>query len=380
MTAPTTPPQGPAQGGPQGPQHFTPPPAAPVSQSSSRRNLVIASVLAGGGCLLVVLAIVVIVLVTVLRGGSAGGGDGSPSASASPEEQAKALATEYTDALVAGDAEQALALSTGEQIEDGQLLPVEAYAAALESAPVADVEIGAPVMDTGGLASGTVPLSFTVGGEPASMELSVHDFDDDGILELVGVGVNTSVPPGAESLGMTLNGAEIGAAEYLYLLPGGYELGLGAEHFAPESTDPLLVTDAGGLTDWPEATLTEEGLTAFRGAVQESVDACLAETSLAGGCGMGEVPAETSDGWASVDGTVERSISEETQRTIDTMEATGDYDEPTYVEGSGAVGTVSTTYECTKDGQTGICELVLGGGMSVPHVDMADPELPVTWS
>ena len=48
MTAPT-PPQGPAQGGPQGPQHFTPPPAEPVSQSSARKNLVIAGVLAGGG-------------------------------------------------------------------------------------------------------------------------------------------------------------------------------------------------------------------------------------------------------------------------------------------------------------------------------------------
>ena len=54
-------------------------------------------------------------------------------------------------------------------------------------------------------------------------------------------------------------------------------------------------------------------------------------------------------------------------------------DEPTYVEGT-SVGSVTTTIECTKDGQKGRCEMWLGGGMGIPNVDMADPELPVTWS
>ena len=66
-------------------------------------------------------------------------------------------------------------------------------------------------------------------------------------------------------------------------------------------------------------------------------------------------------------------------RTIEKMEATPRYDEPTFVEGE-HIGTVSTEMDCTKDGQQGICEMILGGGMSTPSVDMADPELPVTWS
>ena len=94
---------------------------------------------------------------------------------------------------------------------------------------------------------------------------------------------------------------------------------------------------------------------------------------------MTPVPTTSDDGWTMVENTVERSISEDTQRTIDTMEATPSSDEPTYVEGT-SVGSVTTTIECTKDGQKGRCEMWLGGGMGIPNVDMADPELPVTWS
>ncbi|WP_299303875.1 hypothetical protein [uncultured Brachybacterium sp.] len=87
---------------------------------------------------------------------------------------------------------------------------------------------------------------------------------------------------------------------------------------------------------------------------------------------MGAVPETSSDGWTMVEGMVKRSISEDTQRTLDTMEAAPSYDEPTDVQGS-SVGSVETTIDCTKDGQNGVCEMWLGGGMSIPHVDMADP-------
>jgi hypothetical protein len=62
------------------------------------------------------------------------------------------------------------------------------------------------------------------------------------------------------------------------------------------------------------------------------------------------------------------------------MEAAPVGDDPAAVEGSSAVGAVPTTLECTKDGQSGECEMISGGTISVPTVDMTDPELPVTWS
>jgi hypothetical protein len=393
MTAPSPPPQGPqwSQGpqgphgaqSPQGPTHFTPPPAQPVSQSSARSNLIIAGVLAGGGCLLVLLVVVALVAVFALRGGSGGGGGGggaeteSATPTASPEEQATALATEYTDALVAGDAETVLALVGAEELEDVQLLPAEAYAEALELAPVADVEIGAPVLEDGGLSDGIVPLSYTVGGESASTELSVHDYDDDGVLELTAAIPNTTAPDHADALSMTLNGAEVTAGQELLLLPGGYEVAFGLEHFAP---DPLLVTASEGPDGWPSPVLTESGLSAFRGAVQKAVDDCIAKTSLAAGCGMQALSDTSTDGWTAVDGTVSRTLTDEAREAIEAMEAAPVGDDPAAVEGSSAVGAVPTTLECTKDGQSGECEMISGGTISVPTVDMTDPELPVTWS
>ncbi|GAA4526535.1 hypothetical protein GCM10023160_21310 [Brachybacterium paraconglomeratum] len=321
-----------------------------------------------------------LVIVLVVRGvGGAGGGGAEPSAAdLTPEEQSTALVTDYFAALSAGDAVTSLELLPPMDEADGVLLPVEAYSTALERAPVSDVVVGTPELD-GGLISGTVPVTFTVGGVSVSDEYSVHDYDDDGVIELTSTSSNPVGAYGLSGLGMTLNGVEVTDGQSLYLLPGGYEVAYSLELFAPSSTDPVIIGEHFVSPEWPEPQLTEEGLTAFRGAVQTAVDGCLAQTTLEAGCGTDTLPASTDDGWTLTEGTVRRTLPEDTQRTIDTMETTSSYDEPTYVEGE-VVGSLDTEMDCTKDGQAGVCEMWLGGGMSVPHVDMADPELPVTWS
>lgn len=374
MTMPSpTPPPGSGPPGPQG--HFTPPPAEPVSQSSSRRNLLIAGILGGGGCLLVLLVVIALVIFFAVRGGGgAGEGAGEPT----PEEQMTAVVADYMDALAAGDAATALEIAPPLDESAVQLAP-EAYTAALEAAPVAEVVIGAPVLDPDSEHSGTVGVDFTVGGEPVTHEFEPHDSDGDGTWTLYGLESDTGVQGTLNGLGFTLNGAPVEDEQHIVLLPGAYTPALSLEHFALSSDEPVLVTDEITGLDELEPSLTDDGLTAFRGAVQTSVDDCIAQTTLEGGCGMGTVPATTSDGWAVTEDSVRRSLPEDTQRNIDTMEATSSYDEPTYVEGE-VVGTVDTEMDCTKDGQAGICEMWLGGGMPIPHVDMADPELPVTWS
>ena len=365
---------------PMPPEHFSPPPAEPASKSSSRRNLIIAGVLGGGGCLLVILVVVALIIVFALRGGgTGGGGEETGTEDLPPEEQATALVTDYFDALAAGDAETALELNPVNEDTGASPLPVEAYTAALEAAPITGVEIGTPVIDDGGLAEGEVPVTFTVGEETVSDTYGVHDYDDDGVMELISGHMTTQVPESLDGLGLTVNGAEVTVGEPVALLPGGYEVAFGAEHFTPTSSDPLLVGELAGSLEWPEAKLTEDGLKAFRGAVDDAVQACLKQTTLEAGCGMRAVPKKSDDGWTMVEDTVKRSITEDTQRTIDTMEPTPSYDEPTYVEGT-SIGSVKTTIECTKDGQKGTCEMWMGGGMGTPNVDMADPKLPVTWS
>lgn len=352
----------------------------PQQPPQKRTGRIIAAVVGGLGCLFVLLVAVVLIIVFAVRGGGGGsaGGEETTTPDASPEEQATALVTEYMEALAAGEAGTALELKPVYDEEEGSLLPIEAYEKALELAPVADVEVGELEVIASEPFEGEVPVSFTVGGESIEDVFPVDDYDGDGVVELQGSIATTAAGDQAEALGTTLNGAEIADGQPVYLMPGGYELAYGAEHFAPESDEPQLVGAQDGDFEWPEATLTEDGLGVFRGAVQEAVDACLEKDTLEGGCGMGEVPEKSSDGWTMKDGTVKRSITEETQRAIDTMEATPSYDEPTYVRGE-SVGSVETTIECTKDGQSGTCELWLGGGIGVPSVDMADPELPVTW-
>lgn len=378
MTAPM-PPQGPP---PQGPSHFTPPPAEPVSKSSARRNLIIAGVLAGGGCLLVVIVVIALVIVFALRGSGSGGtgGEESDAASVPLEEQATALVTDYFDALSAGDAATALELRPVDDPQGSTPLPIEAYTAALEAAPVTAVEVGAPVIDEDGLAEGEVPVTFTVGDRTVEDSYSVHDYDDDGVLELTSAGATEKVPEDFDGLAATLNGVEVTAGDPLVLLPGAYELGFDAEHFQPSSTDPLIVGEQTSSVEWPGTTLTEEGLTAFRGAVQGAVDQCIAATSLEAGCGMSPLSETSTDGWTAKDGTVSRTLTDEARTAIDEMEAELVDGDPSAVEGSGGIGEVPTTLECTKDGQTGECEMISGGTITVPTVDMTDPELPVTWS
>jgi len=214
MTAPT-PPQGPAQGGPQGPQHFTPPPAEPVSQSSARKNLVIAGVLAGGGCLLVILVVIALIIYFAVRGGDSGGGGGETGAAdLPPEEQATALVADYFDALAAGDAATALELNPVNEDMGAAPLPVEAYTAALEAAPITGVELGTPVIDDGGLAEGEVPVTFTVGDETVSDTYRVHDYDDDGVMELTG-------GTGYDDIVVLAPSAEVLAEAANMLAPGG---------------------------------------------------------------------------------------------------------------------------------------------------------------
>jgi len=377
----TMPPQGTP---PQGPSHFTPPPAEPVSASSARRNLIIAGVLAGGGCLLVVIVIIALVIVVALRGGGSGGGgtggEESDAASVPLEEQATTLVTDYFDALSAGDAATALELRPVDDPQGSTPLPIEAYDAALEAAPVAAVEVGTPVIDEDGLAEGEVPVTFTVGDRTVEDSFHVHDYDDDGELELTSAGATETVPEDFDGLAATLNGVELTAGDPLVLLPGAYELVFGAEHFQPSSTDPLIVGEQTTSLEWPDTALSDEGLTAFRGAVQGAVDQCIAATSLEAGCGMSPLSGTSTDGWAAKDGTVSRTLTDEAQSAIDEMEAELVGGDPSAVEGSGSIGTVPTTLECTKDGQSGECEMIAGGTITVPTVDMTDPELPVTWS
>ncbi|MGY5764728.1 hypothetical protein ACXET9_05950 [Brachybacterium sp. DNPG3] len=367
---------GPGSGpGSPAPGSWTP---APAEAPRSRKGLYIGLGIGCGGLLLIGIVIIALVLFLTLRGSSGtatgGGGGEETTPAATPEEQATALVTEYMAALEAGDSATALELLGP---DDATVLSTTAYDAALAAAPVADVVIDAPVMST---ASGTVTAEYTVGGTPAMQEFLVSDYDADDVYELEPMYTYEKVPASLSGLGLSLAGEAVEDGDSLYLLPGSYELGVGNEYFTLDPAEPLVVLSANDVGDWPEAALTDSGLEAFRGAVQSAVDECIAMTTLTSGCGLDPIsPAEDSNGIIAEEGTVARVLSDDAQRTIDTMVPTPSYDEPTYVQGQ-SIGSVDTTMNCTQDGVAGTCSLWWGNTISAPSVDMADPELPVTWS
>ncbi|MGO2586418.1 MAG: hypothetical protein ACTH9F_13840 [Brachybacterium tyrofermentans] len=369
----------PQYGGPMS----TPPssPMPPPPPPKKKRTGLIIGIIAGALFLIVaVIVVIALIIFFAVRNGGGGdttGGGGGGDKAATPEEQATTLVTDYMDALVAGDSAAAFELAADPSGSD-EVLPAAAYDAALAAAPIADVVVEAPAMEPEGI-DGTVPVSFTVGGEATTYDFTVSDYDSDEVFELDSPMWSTYTPDSLAGLGATINGEELPTDVSLAMLPGSYEISFGVEGFAPSVTDPMVYTDYDTDVEWPEATLTDDGLATFRAAVQKSVDACIAQDTLKAGCGIGERPATTDDGYTLTDGTVKRSLPEDSQRTIDKMTATPSYDEPTFVEGE-YIGSIDTTMDCEKDGKKGTCEMWMGGGLGTPSVDMADPEHPVTWS
>ena len=305
-------------------------------------------------------------------------GQTSGLAGLSYEEQAKKLVQDYMDALAAKDPAKALELS-GQPGEGTTALSPEAYQQALEAAPITDVKLGVIQLDEGGLATAKVPVIYSVGGQQTDQELSLHDYDDDGQFELVaGVGVRDQFPDRLKGLGATLNGAEVPDDTEVLLLPGAYTVATPSEYLT-FSADSFTVTNDGA---WPlgelDLAVNDAAKQAFREAVLKAVDACLAEKTLAAGCGLDPVPSSATDGWTASEGTVTRTLSEVGRREIEKMEPTPGHSEPLLLEGSHISG-YDYTVECTKDGQTAICEPFIGGSFGRPSVDLSEPALPVFW-
>ncbi|MCG7310044.1 hypothetical protein [Brachybacterium sp. ACRRE] len=325
---------------------------------------------------MIVLVVVIAVVIGLGKRDDAGGGGGAAK-TASPEEQVSALGKEYMDSLVDGDPKPALEVIQGQDHSNQETLEEDAYAKALKEAPVADVTIGEPQMSS---LSGKVTVDYTVGGKPASGEISMQDYDDDGTYEVVtGLESYMDVPEGFSGLSLTVNDAEVKPGTEYSALPGSYTVGMDEKLFGLDGEATLVYGLGDDYPDWPKAKLTDDGQKAFRGAVKKSVDKCVEQNTLKAGCGLQKIQGTSSDGWKAKDKTVKRSLPGSTQRKLDKLTAEPGYDEVTYVTAKDSIGGVDTTMECSKGSQKGTCDLLYGGSLGRPSVDLADDKRPVTW-
>lgn len=360
---------------PEGPQHGQPHQDGPGQPPrKSRTALIVGLVIAAIAFFLV---IVLVVAIAIVIGLGKRDREGGAAKTTSPEGQVSALAKDFMDSLVAGDPKPALELVADREYEHGEALDEDAYAKALEEAPIADVSIGEPRMSA---LSGEVTVDYTVGGEPASGELHMADNDDDGTYELVtALDTEITVPKRLTGLKLTINGSEVEPGERYVALPGSFTVGTDAKLFDLDGETELVYGAEDPSPDWPRATLTKDGQKAFREAVKTSVDTCVDQNTLAAGCGMQKIQGTSPDGWKAKDKTVERTLPGSTKRKLDKLTAEPGSDEATYVTAKDSIGSLDATMECTKGSQKGTCDLLYGGSLGRPSVDLADDEHPVTW-
>jgi len=359
-------------GGPGGPAGSGGPggPSAPKKKGLSTGAII--GIIAGA----VVLVIVIIVVIALVVGrifASAGGGGGTggePAAGGSPSDAVSA----YLTALSESDSETALGYLSDPPSDD-ILLTDDVLAASNELAPITGIE----VLDAAGTSgSADVTASYLLGDTPVTTDFSVTDYDDDGTWEISG-GTGYISTAQFDGLGLTINGEEVNGDE-VEVFPGAYELATTLPNFTLTGETVVLVTDpyTSGDTSDIEPTLTDAALQQFRALVRASAEACLAQKTLDAGCGLA-IPATLSDGTQMADGSITRTLTADGSASLDSLEPTLSYDNPTLAQGD-YIGGVEISGQCTtSDGASGSCSVLFGPSLGSPSVDMASANPTVLW-
>jgi hypothetical protein len=320
-----------------------------------------------------VIVIVIAVVLVNQFAGSAGSDPGAGGSGGDAGDSPSVVVTDYLTAVSEGDAETALSLISDEP-EDDTLLTDDVLAASAELGAITDITILNEVTDNG---SSIVTTSYSIGGSSVDTEFSVLDYDDDGVWEING-GL-AYLPLGQfDGLDVTVNG-QPAEGDDLQVFPGTYELATPLPNFTIAGTPTVVVTDPYSTADFSDTTaeLSEAGLAQFRSLVRAAVDACVASTSLVAGCGLDLQPT-LDDGTQLTDGTIKRTLPADTITTLDSLEATLSYDNPTLAQGD-YVGSIDVEAPCTQNGQTGVCSLLFGPSLATPSVDMAAENPTVLW-
>jgi hypothetical protein len=371
------PPAAPQYGGPQAaaPQYGGPQATQYAAPTGPKRKMGTGALIAiVGGSILGVVVLVAAVMFGVSRigggPGDGGGGDDAPAAKASSPSDA---VTGFLTAVADADAEKALGY-LGSPPSDTSMLTDEVLAASNTLAPITGIEVPE---ESGKSGSADVTATYLIGGESVTTTFSALDYDDDGQWEISG-GTGYIYTGSFDGLGLTINGQEVEGDE-VEVFPGSYQLATTLPNFTLSGESIVKVTEpyASAETSGIEPVLTEEALQTFRGLVRESVNACIASTTLAAGCGL-ELPATISDGTQLTDGTITRTLDANANATLDSLKATPSYDNPTLVEGE-YIGSPSVEADCTKNGTTGRCSIYFAPSLGTPSVDMASDNPTVNW-
>lgn len=372
MTQPPPPWQAPQQppASPASPSPVQPPQPQPADRKKRRRTMIVVGVVVA-----VVLAIAAAAIILTVQANRRAEEE-AERAAAERLASAAAAVQGLFDAIAAGDSTAALGYV---DLEGGnsELITDEVLAASAELAPITDIVVTPPTSVSEKTRSAEVSIGYLLGGEPVEQTYQVRDPEQDNTWIVDGAVNAVTLYDMLEGLDLTLNGVPLTTADFL-LLPGAYEIATTTTYFTLTGDTEMRVTEL-YHADSPtlEAALNDDGVAAFREAVTTAVDECVASTTLEAGCGL-TLPEELDDGTVLEDDTIERSLSDDAQEALETMEPTLSYADPTVAEGS-YIGAVDVKADCTQDDRSGTCELIFAPSIGTPSVTMTDPDLAVSW-
>lgn len=223
----------------------------------SNTGIILGGVIAGG--LVIVLVIGLIVIATRSAPGE------TPVAAATPEQ----VVTKFFDALVAGDAEAAVALQAG-QVPASELLTDEVLQYSARVAPITDVV----ARQTG---PAEVLVTYRMGEQPAQATFAVVQNEDED-WQLASVTTNLEVKR-PTNLPVLVNDVAI-TTDTVAVLPGVYQLSTSLPRIVYD-TEPFLVEGPSSFpVVEPKPQLSDAGVEAFRAATEQALEACMERREL----------------------------------------------------------------------------------------------------
>jgi hypothetical protein len=327
--------------------------------------------LSRGGLIGIIAGAVVLVIIVVTAAGI-----GISSAISGAQGDPESIVTDYLTAVQDGDAKQALSY-LDESISDKTLLTDDVLKASAKLGKISKIKLTSSKEDS---STTKVTAKFSVGSTPVTQEFTVYKAYKGGYSILSG-GTVSLYPSTLDGVAVTVNGQEAKGDSWT-VFPGAYELalpkGVDASFSISGADDLVAAGDGYDLLSDVKVELNEAGVQQFRDAVTEAVNACIASTTLAAGCGL-DVPATLSDGTVIADGTLTRTLSADAQANLANLEPRETFSNPLQVYGDyiGSVKTSSTS--CTQNGSTTGCDIWFGPSLGSPQVDFTSGTPVVRW-
>ncbi len=321
----------------------------------------------GGAVLLLVLVVIVggIVLIATSRSGSGVGG----AAVATPQSVVRS----YLTAIAAGRASTAQRYLTGDEAES-PLLTAAVLQQSRSIAPISGISVGKP---TGEQYFPDVPVRYRLGSRTVTATFHLYKRDSGYVITS-----GLARLPGSylRGLDLTVNGVRTTMPDDgLRVFPGAYRLAITSPSLTLPDTGPIPLTgpDQRLQYDLLKPKLSDEGLATFRKLVTASVKKCLAQRTLAAGCGL-SISSPLRDGVRVDQGSVRRSSTPELEAKLAHLEPTPDLDTPSLMSAA-VFKSPDVKATGTKGGVHGRFSLLFGPSFGTAYVDMSAEDLTVSW-